>query len=1124
MPSTAEAAIEQLANGLSALDRYLTHSLGPSRLLNTLGWELPPGVADIGLAGIDLSGVIDKFDALAAIRVSGSDIEVAEAYVELAVAVSNLFAQLGTIATGFAATPDYLARTHIAEEFFPRLLDLVVAQTIAVLAPPAFAVGQLFGILLLEPHEADPVNFQTSHLRHVVRWDRIATLLTDPVQLFRDVYGWGTADFDADALVVNIAGLIQFVGVGTRIRSLPRQAEERLAGRPVPEADTDPTLQLFVSLVKGLGFDPLDIGVTLYGLHPSVAGGVDGGFGLSPYVQGTADLRFPLAEHVVLTIEASVDIQGGVALVLRPGRGLQVNTDFNTPPTGAAAPSANLIVALRYEADSGRRIALLTLPDTLRMEATALSAGGGMRDGASVVEAAMEGGRLVIDATGADGFLAAFFPAETVVDLALAVGYDEKRGVTFRGGAGLAFTRPLTVEFGPLRVDRLDLALAAAPSGLGVQVRLAGGVDLGPFAASVDRIGASAKLAFTAGNLGPLDLTFAFLPPTGLGLEIDAGPVSGGGFIGFDQAAGRYSGALDLQAGPVGITALGLLDTKLPGGQPGFSLLVVLQGRFPPVEVGFGIALSGIGGLLGLNRRIDVDALRQRFAAGGAGDILSPEDPIRDAPILLATLDAVFPIAPGVTVVGPTLQLSWAELVQVDLGLFLELPGPAKIVLLGSARAVIDNPAGGSPYLQLRLDILGVLDFTKRTLEFDAVLIDSQLLEVFELSGGAAFRLSWGDQPYVVLSVGGFHPSYDPAPLAFPASLTRIAMTRGQPTDVLYLRFEGYFAVTTNTLQFGAAVQVIVNAGPIRAEGFLGFDALIRFQPFFFQFSFEASLRLSFHGATLAGVRVSGVLSGPGPVTFTGELCFDILFFEICWHGTFTLGSSTPPEVHPIVSALPLLGAELRAPANLSAAAGDDPAVHLTPPHDVTLPVLQPLGQLVWTQKRAPLGLLLQRLEGAPLDQQETITASGTRVTGAARDWFAPGGFADLSDSDALNRRAFEQLQAGVQLGAAGEIPSPDAVPHTVKVDQYRIPDKPNTLDPVILPGWLHAAINRRDGVEGVAVGPPAVTVHDEQWTVWSPDGGTAVSGVSESQAHQLAKANGAVATAAGDRVPAMAF
>src|SRR5437764_281423 len=116
MPSTGEAAIEKLAQGLDGLGRYLTQPQGPGRLLSALGWELPPGMADIGLAGIDLSTIIDKLDGLAAVRASGTDIDIAGAYADLVVAVSNLIAQLRTVATGFDAIPDYLSRTHIATE------------------------------------------------------------------------------------------------------------------------------------------------------------------------------------------------------------------------------------------------------------------------------------------------------------------------------------------------------------------------------------------------------------------------------------------------------------------------------------------------------------------------------------------------------------------------------------------------------------------------------------------------------------------------------------------------------------------------------------------------------------------------------------------------------------------------------------------------------------------------------------------------------------------------------------------------------------------------------------------------------------------------------------------------
>ncbi|MFC5834907.1 hypothetical protein [Nonomuraea insulae] len=105
----------------------------------------------------------------------------------------------------------------------------------------------------------------------MVRWDRLETLLTDPGRLFREVYGWGTPGFDAAALVINLANVLKFTAVDSRIRPLPRQAEERLTGRPVPEAAAEPALQLFVSLLKGLD-DALDVGVTLYPMRPTRPG------------------------------------------------------------------------------------------------------------------------------------------------------------------------------------------------------------------------------------------------------------------------------------------------------------------------------------------------------------------------------------------------------------------------------------------------------------------------------------------------------------------------------------------------------------------------------------------------------------------------------------------------------------------------------------------------------------------------------------------------------------------------------------------------------------------------------------------------------------------------------------
>ena len=106
-----------------------------------------------------------------------------------------------------------------------------------------------------------------------------------------------------------------------------------------------------------------------------------------------------------------------------------------------------------------------------------------------------------------------------------------------------------------------------------------------------------------------------FKPPTGLGLSIDGGGFKGGGFLAFEPEQARYSGMLELEfQDQFTVKAIGLLDTRLPNGQPGFSLLIVISAEFTPIQLGFGFTLNGVGGLLGLNRTVERRSAGQRPA------------------------------------------------------------------------------------------------------------------------------------------------------------------------------------------------------------------------------------------------------------------------------------------------------------------------------------------------------------------------------------------------------------------------------------------------------------------------------------------------------------------------------
>src|SRR5947207_6413241 len=104
-------------------------------------------------------------------------------------------------------------------------------------------------------------------------------------------------------------------------------------------------------------------------------------------------------------------------------------------------------------------------------------------------------------------------------------------------------------------------------------------------------------------------------------------------------------------------------------------------------------------------------------------------------------------------------------------------------------------------------------------------------------------------------------------------------MVHGKQSDEVYLRFEGYSAITSNTLQFGASVEAAINSGGWAIHGSLEFDALIQRVPYHFAFDIRASVSVSYHGRNLASLTLTGSLTGPGPVVLRAKVCIELLFF-----------------------------------------------------------------------------------------------------------------------------------------------------------------------------------------------------------------------------------------------------
>ena len=118
---------------------------------------------------------------------------------------------------------------------------------------------------------------------------------------------------------------------------------------------------------------------------------------------------------------------------------------------------------------------------------------------------------------------------------------------------------------------------------------------------------------------------------------------SGGGYL-KHLDPDEWRGAVSARLGPVSVNGL-LILTR---GEGGFSLLVLLAAEFtPPIQLSFGFTLVGVGGMVGINRRPDIEALRAAASSGDLSTAAVPAEPVADAARPAAGTDSCFPALPG---------------------------------------------------------------------------------------------------------------------------------------------------------------------------------------------------------------------------------------------------------------------------------------------------------------------------------------------------------------------------------------------------------------------------------------------------------------------------------------------
>jgi len=874
-----------------------------------------------------------------------------------------------------------------------------------------------------------------------INWAKLKYLF-DPPSMMKDIYGWGTTSFNGDLFLQRVANLAAAFGIVVDSKVLLDsiqqivETEEFISGAPPPFVLLIPIFQR----IDVATASTVSAGVVVI---PVSGGGNPNDAGIALVPIGTADFgNNPLGPDWQISFDAGggsgyavIFRPSGVQVAQLPGASASVNLKATLSSNWAAAPTMNLGGAFETSVQ-----AIQVIVDTKLQTPPTFSFG---------VE--VQGFQFKVDPGDADGFLQSVLPSAGLQGRAdLGVIWSPRRGIQFSGGIGLQINIPIHESIGPINLEQITIEgiLSGPPASLTLAATLDADLTLGPIAATVKGVGVAAAFGITTpapgdpSQFGPFGVQVKFRPPSGLGLLIDAGLVSGGGYIAFDPDKGQYAGVLDVSlADVVQVKVIAVLDTKMPDGSSGYSFLFIITFDLPPIQLSFGFTLNGVGGLGGVNRTMVQSALQSGLRSHQLNSVLFPPDPINNAPQIVSDIESFFPPQQGRYLFGPMFSIGWGTptLLDFEVGVILEVPDPVRLAILGMIRATIPSP--DTALIQLKIDVLGTVDFGLEKLAIDGTMYDSYVVE-FQLSGDLALRFNWGNNANFLFSLGGFNPKFAPPP-DVPA-LRRLSVSLGMG-DNPRLSANSYLAVTSNSLQFGANVDAYASAGDFAVHGYVGFDTLFIFSPFSFEIDFSAGFDISYDGASLAGIHLDATLSGATPFHLHGDASFHILFFDVSASIDLKWGN-TKQAILPSVPVLdPLLNA-LQDTRNWSVALPPQctQAVSLRQLTDAALQlIVHPMGTLSCRETVVPLDCSITLFNNAPpADGNEfsitSVSINNVPATTAPNpEQFAIAQFTTMSDADKLSAQSYESFGAGVKIGFAAISNGNDSPRDVVYQDRY---------------------------------------------------------------------------------------
>jgi large repetitive protein len=388
-------------------------------------------------------------------------------------------------------------------------------------------------------------------------------------------------------------------------------------------------------------------------------------------------------------------------------------------------------------------------------------------------------------------------------------------------------------SFGPLRIEQIGFAVEQDGSTVhGLRMLFDGGLSMLGLAIDVEDLSVGARWPQVSSDLALTDPHAWSIDLAGLAVGYSGGGVSLAGALRRRGSPPDYTGVLIAHLGPYGLTAFGGYGQFLAPDGSRYTSLFVVAGITAPLGGPPAFFVTGLGGGLGISRRLVLPATLDDFPNYPLVAALDPHSTLASDPQhALDELSAAFPPERGSFWFAAGVSFTSFALVDVTAVIAVSVGDGFQVALLGLGRMAL--PTTAAPLVQVELALQARFSTKEGVLIVQAQLTQNSWLLTPEcrLTGGFAYASFFGTNPNAgqfVLSIGGYHPSFhhDGYPV-----VPRVGYI-WSVASVLTISGQSYYALTSEAIMAGTRFTAALDLGFLWASLTLGIDAIVHFDPF----------------------------------------------------------------------------------------------------------------------------------------------------------------------------------------------------------------------------------------------------------------------------------------------------